>query len=153
MFVSAISDGLLVYQFYTLWCGSKWVLEQISPKVSHTSQEHLARVVNMQLYTMDCVISWCQMLLPQWNVFLLATFVVYVLPDCFHPLCAEFPKSLKTRKELIEYLTASIFTSSAQHAAVNFGQVLWTWNQPALFKLNLLTVTVHTGFLPTTMTV
>ncbi|XP_067304188.1 polyunsaturated fatty acid 5-lipoxygenase-like [Pseudorasbora parva] len=37
----------------------------------------------------------------------------------------EFPESLKTREELEEYLTAVIFTSSAQHAAVNFGQFDW----------------------------
>uniref|UniRef100_A0A8D0A672 Arachidonate 5-lipoxygenase b, tandem duplicate 3 n=1 Tax=Sander lucioperca TaxID=283035 RepID=A0A8D0A672_SANLU len=35
----------------------------------------------------------------------------------------EFPKSLKTRKELIEYLTAVVFTASSQHAAINFGQL------------------------------
>lgn len=38
-------------------------------------------------------------------------------------LPAEFPKSLKTREELTEYLTIIVFTASAQHAAVNFGQV------------------------------
>lgn len=38
-------------------------------------------------------------------------------------LCTEFPKSLKTREELTEYLTVVVFTASAQHAAVNFGQV------------------------------
>lgn len=42
---------------------------------------------------------------------------------CTLPLFTEFPKSLKTREELAEYLTVVIFTASAQHAAVNFGQV------------------------------
>nr|XP_055053966.1 polyunsaturated fatty acid 5-lipoxygenase-like [Misgurnus anguillicaudatus] len=37
----------------------------------------------------------------------------------------EFPRSLNTRAELIEYLTAMIFNASAQHAAVNFGQYDW----------------------------
>uniref|UniRef100_A0A670IGC3 Arachidonate 5-lipoxygenase n=1 Tax=Podarcis muralis TaxID=64176 RepID=A0A670IGC3_PODMU len=34
-----------------------------------------------------------------------------------------FPKTIKTRQKLSEYLTVVIFTASAQHAAVNFGQV------------------------------
>ncbi|KAK9403786.1 Arachidonate 5-lipoxygenase [Crotalus adamanteus] len=36
-----------------------------------------------------------------------------------------FPKTIKTREKLSEYLTIMIFTSSAQHAAVNFGQYDW----------------------------
>ncbi|XP_037660710.1 polyunsaturated fatty acid 5-lipoxygenase isoform X2 [Choloepus didactylus] len=36
-----------------------------------------------------------------------------------------FPESVKTREELSEYLTVVIFTASAQHAAVNFGQYDW----------------------------
>uniref|UniRef100_A0AAR2KBZ5 Arachidonate 5-lipoxygenase a n=1 Tax=Pygocentrus nattereri TaxID=42514 RepID=A0AAR2KBZ5_PYGNA len=35
----------------------------------------------------------------------------------------EFPKSLQTREQLVEYLTVVIFTASAQHAAINFGQL------------------------------
>lgn len=38
-------------------------------------------------------------------------------------LSAEFPKSLLTKEQLVEYLTIVIFTASAQHASVNFGQV------------------------------
>ncbi|XP_057386676.1 polyunsaturated fatty acid 5-lipoxygenase isoform X2 [Balaenoptera acutorostrata] len=34
-----------------------------------------------------------------------------------------FPKSIKTKEKLSEYLTVVIFTASAQHAAVNFGQL------------------------------
>ncbi|KAB0407343.1 hypothetical protein E2I00_001307 [Balaenoptera physalus] len=35
-----------------------------------------------------------------------------------------FPKSIKTKEKLSEYLTVVIFTASAQHAAVNFGQIV-----------------------------
>lgn len=38
-------------------------------------------------------------------------------------LFAEFPKSLQTKEQLVEYLTVVIFTASAHHAGVNFGQV------------------------------
>ena len=33
-----------------------------------------------------------------------------------------FPKKMKTRKDLIHYCTLIMFNSSAQHAAINFGQ-------------------------------
>ncbi|XP_060142281.1 polyunsaturated fatty acid 5-lipoxygenase isoform X3 [Globicephala melas] len=36
-----------------------------------------------------------------------------------------FPESIKTKEKLSEYLTVVIFTASAQHAAVNFGQYDW----------------------------
>ncbi|XP_037255368.1 polyunsaturated fatty acid 5-lipoxygenase isoform X1 [Falco rusticolus] len=36
-----------------------------------------------------------------------------------------FPKAIRTREKLAEYLTVIIFTTSAQHAAVNFGQYDW----------------------------
>uniref|UniRef100_A0A8C2BL29 Arachidonate 5-lipoxygenase a n=1 Tax=Cyprinus carpio TaxID=7962 RepID=A0A8C2BL29_CYPCA len=35
----------------------------------------------------------------------------------------EFPKTLRTKEQLVEYLTIVIFTASAQHAGVNFGQL------------------------------
>ncbi|XP_067303818.1 polyunsaturated fatty acid 5-lipoxygenase-like [Pseudorasbora parva] len=49
----------------------------------------------------------------------------------------NFPKSLNTRAQLSEYLTVVIFTSSAQHAAVNFGQFDWyAWipNSPCTMR-------------------
>lgn len=49
----------------------------------------------------------------------------------------EFPKSLQTKEELVEYLTVVIFTASAQHAAVNFGQYDWcSWipNSPPTMR-------------------
>lgn len=55
-----------------------------------------------------------------------ACMIVFLYILCAQVKCTlftEFPKSLKTREELAEYLTIVIFTASAQHAAVNFGQV------------------------------
>ncbi|XP_065263905.1 polyunsaturated fatty acid 5-lipoxygenase isoform X2 [Emys orbicularis] len=48
-----------------------------------------------------------------------------------------FPKTIKTREKLSEYLTVAIFTASAQHAAVNFGQYDWcSWipNSPPTMR-------------------
>ncbi|XP_056330459.1 arachidonate 5-lipoxygenase b, tandem duplicate 3 [Danio aesculapii] len=53
------------------------------------------------------------------------------------PNSGEFPNVLKTREQLVEYLTLVIFTASAQHAAVNFGQFDWfSWvpNTPSTMR-------------------
>uniref|UniRef100_A0A8C0E7R0 Arachidonate 5-lipoxygenase n=1 Tax=Balaenoptera musculus TaxID=9771 RepID=A0A8C0E7R0_BALMU len=49
---------------------------------------------------------------------------VYVYGNA-HGSALGFPKSIKTKEKLSEYLTVVIFTASAQHAAVNFGQYDW----------------------------
>ncbi|KAK9971189.1 hypothetical protein ABG768_027078 [Culter alburnus] len=53
------------------------------------------------------------------------------------PKSCEFPDSLKTQEQLVELLTVVIFTTSAQHAAVNFGQYDWyAWvpNSPSTMR-------------------
>ncbi|XP_077437581.1 polyunsaturated fatty acid 5-lipoxygenase-like isoform X1 [Vanacampus margaritifer] len=69
----------------------------------------------------------------------------------------EFPKALKSREELIEYLTVIVFTASAQHAAVNFGQYDWcswipnapsTMRRPPPRKKGLADVTLIIDSLP-----
>uniref|UniRef100_A0A8C2BL08 Arachidonate 5-lipoxygenase a n=1 Tax=Cyprinus carpio TaxID=7962 RepID=A0A8C2BL08_CYPCA len=50
---------------------------------------------------------------------------------------SEFPKTLRTKEQLVEYLTIVIFTASAQHAGVNFGQFDWcSWipNSPPTMR-------------------
>ncbi|XP_056090801.1 polyunsaturated fatty acid 5-lipoxygenase-like [Rhinichthys klamathensis goyatoka] len=59
--------------------------------------------------------------------------------DCHHGMkeSPKFPKSLRTREELVKYLTVVIFTASAQHAAVNFGQFDWYGcipNSPSIMR-------------------
>ncbi|XP_056090764.1 polyunsaturated fatty acid 5-lipoxygenase-like [Rhinichthys klamathensis goyatoka] len=56
--------------------------------------------------------------------------------DC-HTGMKKSPISLKTREELVKYLTVVIFITSAQHAAVNFGQFDWYgWipNSPSIMR-------------------
>ncbi|XP_072281315.1 polyunsaturated fatty acid 5-lipoxygenase [Pyxicephalus adspersus] len=48
-----------------------------------------------------------------------------------------FPKIIKTKEKLVEYLTLAIFTASGQQAAVNFGQYDWcSWipNSPPTMR-------------------
>uniref|UniRef100_A0A4W3K353 Arachidonate 5-lipoxygenase b, tandem duplicate 3 n=1 Tax=Callorhinchus milii TaxID=7868 RepID=A0A4W3K353_CALMI len=53
------------------------------------------------------------------------------------PCVPGFPKAIKTIEKLIKYLTMIIFTTSAQHAGVNFGQYDWcSWipNSPPTMR-------------------
>ncbi|KAM9809803.1 polyunsaturated fatty acid 5-lipoxygenase-like isoform X2 [Syngnathus typhle] len=68
-----------------------------------------------------------------------------------------FPRSLESREELIEYLTIIVFTASAQHAAVNFGQYDWyswipntpsTMRQPPPDRKGLASITLIMDSLP-----
>ncbi|XP_037127187.1 polyunsaturated fatty acid 5-lipoxygenase isoform X3 [Syngnathus acus] len=68
-----------------------------------------------------------------------------------------FPRSLESREELIEYLTIIVFTASAQHAAVNFGQYDWyswipntpsTMRQPPPDRKGLANITLIMDSLP-----
>ncbi|KAI5606783.1 arachidonate 5-lipoxygenase, partial [Silurus asotus] len=69
----------------------------------------------------------------------------------------EFPKSLQNREQLVEYLTIIIFTASANHAAINFGQYDWcswipnappTMRQPPPTKKGQVTVEYIVNSLP-----
>nr|XP_057910165.1 polyunsaturated fatty acid 5-lipoxygenase [Doryrhamphus excisus] len=69
----------------------------------------------------------------------------------------EFPKTMKSRDELTEFLTVIVFTASAQHAAVNFGQYDWcswipnapsTMRRPPPHKKGLANVTLIIDSLP-----
>lgn len=54
---------------------------------------------------------------------------------CNSWLCSGLPSKLSTREELSTLLSVSIFTSTAQHAATNNGQVLNTFSTYLLTKV------------------